>query len=233
MKKMIAGAFRLVGLHLQKHHDPYRDALRLLGSDLRNVVDGGAHKGLVTMKLLETFPNATVHAFEPQDEQSRVLAEKYAGNPRVKLNKFALGRDEGVAQFNINKDCFSSLLKTLTPSQMGATGKTQEVRLTTLDTWSAESRVIPELIKLDLQGYELPCLEGARSILEGGVKGIITEINFRQRYEGMCLLHEVSTFLHGRGFQFYRAYEIWGGEHGEWLQGDALFVRKELLAPKN
>ncbi len=232
MKKLVTDSLRRLGLHLQRHHDAYDDARRLMRVNPRNVVDGGAHKGTVTSRLLTVFPTATVHAFEPQAEQFGVLSQQFGANPRVQLNNVALGREEGVAHLNINKDCYSSLLKTLHPDGMESTGKTQEVRLTSLDAWSAQNQITPEFIKLDLQGFELPCLQGATTILNGGVKAIITEINFRPRYEGSCLLHEVSALLYDQGFQFYRAYEIWGGDHGEWLQGDALFVRKELLAPR-
>jgi hypothetical protein len=51
MRGFVANILRFCGVHVQKHHDPYIDAKRLIMQPLCNVVDGGAHYGTVTEKL--------------------------------------------------------------------------------------------------------------------------------------------------------------------------------------
>ena len=135
----------------------------------------------------------------------------------------------GSARLNINKACYSSLLPTLDPDAMEATGLTQDTPLIRLDDWAQQHQIVPELIKLDLQGHELAALHGAGKLLESGVQAVVVEVNFRPRYEGSCLFHDVAGFLYSKGFLLFRLYDIWGDTQGNWLQGDALFIRASLL----
>ncbi len=229
LKRIVVGGFRLVGLHIQRWHDPYKDAAGFVGIAARHVVDGGAHRGTIISRLLTQFPAATVHAFEPQEEPFRQLREQFGTHPRVRLNPQALADHEGTAPFYINKDCYSSLLPTRWPDQMEATGTHHDVAVTTLDAWSESTGIIPDFVKLDLQGSELAALRGARRLLENGVRAVLTEVNFVARYQGSCLCHEVAQWLYDHGFSLFRLYDIWGGPARNWQQGDALFVRNEFL----
>jgi FkbM family methyltransferase len=229
MRSFVGDISRFCGVHVQKHHDPYIDAKRVIKRPLCNVIDGGAHYGTVTAKLLKVFPSAIVHAFEPQQDTFETLTANYGQHPCVKLNRSALSDHVGTARLNINKACYSSLLPALHPGAMEATGRTQDTPLIRLDDWAQQHQIVPELIKLDLQGHELAALRGAGGLLDSGVQAVVTEVNFRPRYEGSCLYHDVAGFLYSKGFLLFRLYEIWGDARGNWLQGDGLFVRAALL----
>ena len=61
------------------------------------IIEIGAHFGEDTLRLLETFPNAEIHSFEP-DSRNYSIFEKVVNNNRVKLYKFALSNKRGKEQ---------------------------------------------------------------------------------------------------------------------------------------
>jgi FkbM family methyltransferase len=87
----------------------------------------------------------------------------------------------------------------------------------------------PNLLQLDLQGYELECLKGAAPVLDS-FKWVYTEINEDPIYEGCALLPELSRWLAERGFQMVEK-KLWGAQTRastdmRWFGwGDALFIR--------
>lgn len=230
IKTYVSGLARHCGIHLQRWHDPYKDAQQLLPRPIRHAIDGGAHRGTVTRRLREAFPQAVIHAFEPQSDSFAVLQQTFAGDPRVRPWRAALGRDNSTANLNINKACYSSLLNSLDPAAMQATGTTESVPVLRLDDWAASERIEPEFLKLDLQGYELQALEGAENLLLHHIRAVLTEVNFVRRYAQSPLFHEVTGFLDKHGFHLYRLYEVWGSPSGGYQQGDALFVHRSLLS---
>jgi hypothetical protein len=62
MRGFLADIFRLSGIDVKRHHDPYLDAKSMIGRPLGAVVERGAHRGTVTRKLLKLFPSAMVRA---------------------------------------------------------------------------------------------------------------------------------------------------------------------------
>ncbi len=229
LSRWAAGAARRLGLHVQRWHDPYLDFVGLAAQPVRQAIDGGAHLGSITHRMLAAFPCAFIHAFEPQSDSFQALEKAFAGEPRVHVWHAALGRDNTVAALNINKACYSSLLSSLDPPAMCSTGRVEQVPVLRLDDWSAANAIAPEFIKLDLQGYEMQALEGAHKILRESVRAVLCEVNFVRRYAHSPLFHEVTALLDSHGFQLYRLYEIWGGPRGGYQQGDALYVKRPLL----
>ena len=85
----------------------------------------------------------------------------------------------------------------------------------------------PDLLKLDVQGFELQVLKGGEASL-GGIRAILTEVSLLDLHEDVPLLHELTGWLGGRGFV---AYDICGMtrrplDQALW-QADLIFVRKD------
>jgi hypothetical protein len=85
----------------------------------------------------------------------------------------------------------------------------------------------PELLKIDVQGYELWVLKGAAESLQG-IKVVLLEINVLDIYTGVPLFHEVVSWLRERGWV---AYDICGLirrplDQALW-QADMIFVPLE------
>lgn len=129
--------------------------------------DIGAHGGVYTITLRKRFPNLRVISFEPQPDDLRLnldLNELSADD----LHEVALGAENGVVRMTVNKR---------SSNHIAADGQ-RSVRLVRLDDLRRESHLPPPTwIKIDVEGFELPALEGARATLEESKPVIICEIN--------------------------------------------------------
>jgi Methyltransferase FkbM domain len=66
-----------------------------------------------------------------------------------------------------------------------------------------------DLIKVDVQGFDLEVLRGAATILsEGAVKTLLVEVNFISLYENQCSFGELEQLLKGKGYYLVALYEV-------------------------
>jgi hypothetical protein len=78
---------------------------------------------------------------------------------------------------------------------------------------------------MDIQGFELNALRGARGLLErGAVRLIATEVLFGRMYQGQAYYHEIATYVTGFGYELWGLYELLRGQDGPLACGDALFM---------
>ena len=98
------------------------------------------------------------------------------------------------------------------------------LRLRRWTRYSARSPGRNDLLKLDLQGYELHALRGGAAFLRSA-EAILTEVSFfAQAYEPP--IAELVSFLNDNGFQLYDVAALGGRPRDNRLkQGDLIFVR--------
>ena len=76
-------------------------------------------------------------------------------------------------------------------------------RMRTIDELVANNAVAPpDLLKLDVQGYEIEILKGAMSTLPL-VSVVLAEVNLIDIHKGAPLFNEFILFMHGNGFVSY------------------------------
>src|SRR5262249_5778065 len=81
----------------------------------------------------------------------------------------------------------------------------------------------PDLIKLDVQGFELEVLRGGTRTLKRA-RWVLSEVSFRPFYEGQVLFSELAAFLATHGFETYAfGHSVRAGV--PLLQLDVLFRR--------
>jgi hypothetical protein len=91
----------------------------------------------------------------------------------------------------------------------------------------------PELLKLDVQGYELEILEGYKRHFDA-CQVIQSEISLVPIIEGAPLLHDVVNYLHERRFVMFDVDElIRAPSDGAVWQIDALFCRMDSRLRKD
>ena len=127
-------------------------------------VDFGANVGLVTRRLAET--GATVHAIEPDPVNFDVLAESLRDLPNVTLHRIAVGQTSGTMRL------FRPVGGQFQPGDMSSQGVTGhfrpgvsdadnsfEVEVVGLDAFFDRIGGRADLVKMDIEGGELPLLE--------------------------------------------------------------------------
>ena len=199
------------------------------------MVDGGAHDGRTARDYFEHFGRLAVYAFEPNTDMMLELEQNLEGVPGKRYN-MALAAAPGEAEMFINRSPMTSSI--LPRSEYGKlyfdhatqTEQKRKVHTITLDEWFEGARHYGvnhvDILKLDLQGYELEALRGAVNLLDAGVGCIITEVNFVPIYEGSPVFGDVDSFLRNLGYRLFNLYNLATKRCDGQLNGaDALYIR--------
>jgi FkbM family methyltransferase len=215
--------------------DPIPTMARLIeGRQVRAIVDAGASDGRVSRRLLESFPDATVYAFEPNPDYEQALGAFAASESRFKPQLCALADAAGRRPLHITRSPGAtsffqpSALLHEYETQSGEIVRTIEVPTTRLDDWAAERSLAGiDVIKLDVQGGELGVLEGATRLLHGSVSAVYTEVLFNPLYDGAALFADLDHFLRVRGFALFNLYGPKADCHGGLLWANAIYTRAD------
>lgn len=132
------------------------------------IFDVGAHTGEWLELLREHSSQAKVYCFEPSETSFQVLSKK--ADPQTTCVQQALGIHEGTAELTAETSGDSQ-------SHITASSEnTTTVSMTTVDAFCKKHNIQKiDLLKMDVEGYELNVLRGAREMLQ---KGAIERIQF-------------------------------------------------------
>lgn len=181
---------------------PFLEFVRSLGFLPATVVDVGANRGAWTRLAKEVFPDAGVLMIEPQPELAPDLDETCRSLAGVEWVETAVGAETGERVQTIWEDTQgSSFLPTVTDEGL-ASGRQRSVRMRRLDDVLTERGLAPDLVKLDVQGYELEVLRGAPSLF-GRTELFILETSLYVFLPDLPLLREVISFMAERGYEIY------------------------------
>jgi FkbM family methyltransferase len=197
-------------------------AMRANGFYPRAVLDIGAYKG-DWMKLCKAvWPESSVLMVEASPERSAILQQLTLGRQELSAECALLGAAATEAVRFYEQDSASSAL----PEGAKLEQPFVNLPMRTLDEL-VHGTVFekPELIKLDVQGYELEVLKGGKTALSRA-EAVLLEVNLIPVYAGAPLLEGVVDFMAAEGF---RAYDIAGMIRrpldGALWQMDMVFVR--------
>lgn len=164
--------------------------------------DVGANYGFYTMKLA---PKARwVYAFEPVAETFRILSDNITRNRLSNVSAFELGLFDAESDVPINLYSSSgtnSIVSTLPPDHPAKLVGCELIHVVRLaDLVEREALLSPDVIKLDVEGAELPALRGARRLIASSSPILLLESREEpwvdQAYSRAALLQE----LHGLGY---------------------------------
>jgi FkbM family methyltransferase len=206
----------------------YADAKRLIGHESPVIIDGGAYNGSTINQLSDLFKKPRIISFEPNPGLYASLQENFGHRDNVTIIGKAIGSESGKGSFNVLK--FSPSSSLLEPSSINRAyhdskmdiEEKVDIEITRLDDHFKSTDEI-DLLKLDLQGYELEALKGAERILEN-VKVISTEIEFVPLYEGQPLFGDIDVYLRSKGFRLLNLYDLFTQQNGQLTAGDAMYI---------
>lgn len=136
------------------------------------ILDAGANIGVFSLLAAKSNTSAVVYAFEPNPNNFLRLQKNIALNDlqeRVFPVQSALGNCTGQIGFFLPADKrisdVSSVYRTHTISFNDFTHQEIKVPIMPLDRFCVERRIVPTVIKIDVELYELQVMEGMRFML--------------------------------------------------------------------
>ena len=194
-----------------------------IDSDIEGIIQVGAHLGNEYEALSKLSSNILM--FEPQTDIYNQLIEKLGSKNGIKIENKALGSERKTAimfKEQANGGQSSSLLLPalhLIQYPVIQFNDSEEVQVITLDEYIEQNPSNYNLMTLDVQGYELEVLKGAKKTLEN-IKYILCEVNRAELYKGCPMVEQIDEFL--KQFGFERIVTSWDGQ--TW--GDALYKKR-------
>lgn len=202
------------------------------GSGIHTVLDVGANSGQFASAVRCVLPDAQIYSFEPIPEVYKQLVKRMEPFGNFQAFCVALGCTTGEGTFWQCEFSKSSSLLRMSRAHQEAFPWTShnsptKVVLDRLDNYLDSLQLVPGvLLKLDVQGYEMGVLEGARELLRH-VQYIQVETSFAPLYEGQSSFNEVYRFLADAGFDYAGSSgQTLSPLDGNILQEDALFRLK-------
>jgi FkbM family methyltransferase len=196
------------------------------------VYDIGAAKGVTASCFAKLRNVQIVHAFEPIQESYRQLIQA-TDSSRVVCHNIALGSEEEVKNININNLTNSSSL--LSPTALFekeisgiSTIKTETINIVKLDDYVERNSIpLPQLMKIDVQGYEKEVIIGGIKVLRQ-TRYCFMEMSFQSLYEGTPLFDDLYQLMVSMRFKLVGTSSPMFGKSGQQLQVDGLFVNTSL-----
>jgi len=208
------------------------DVLRSISVD--GVIDVGANRGQFSLACSIALPEVPIVAFEPIPNEAITFRRVHPRSPSVELIQTAVGSSSGIATLHLSKRADSSSVLPIGKNQTAIFRETDEVGtievpMIRLDDarghWAGRKH---QLLKIDVQGYELEVLKGSTSTLLS-CSFVYAECSDVALYDGQALRPEVVSFLDQNGFTvrgLYNPYFV----AGLLIQADYLFERRTPIA---
>jgi FkbM family methyltransferase len=213
--------------------------LKQLGVRPRVIVDVGANRGQFSSACVAYFPDSRVFAVEAIPAARARLEVLFAGHPNVSVVSAAVGARAERRIFHVNEFSHSSSFLPLHANHKRAFAhaiKTEpvELEIVALDQLIFEGRLeLPDLLKLDVQGFELEVLAGAANTLPE-TRWIVLETAFTQLYEGERLFAEVHEHMRSVGYEVQSPLDVLTDPaSGAMLQMDVLYRNARLAADRD
>lgn len=160
-------------------------------SEQPTILDIGANNGLFSLAYASMFRGAQVHSFEPVsfifDELTKNVHMNTHLSADIHVHNFGLSNRTETLKLSIPapeqheryRRCNQkAALDTRLFSVLGKGEKKYDAKFVTLDNWIGEQKISAvDFIKIDVEGYEYPVLEGALNTLRLFRPVVMFELN--------------------------------------------------------
>ncbi|NMB57366.1 FkbM family methyltransferase [Candidatus Beckwithbacteria bacterium] len=134
--------------------------------------DVGANIGDYSLFLNQIYPQAQIHAFEPNPNAFKKLSEKTKIVKNIIANNYGLGEEKKQIKLYSYKKMKNTQLGTCKKDILNNLFDVKDqiishkINIQTLDYYCNERKIEKiDLLKIDVEGYELAVLKGAKKIL--------------------------------------------------------------------
>ena len=232
-RQRVKAVSRSAGLDVARWRPPEQRLRHFLERHaIDTVLDVGASGGQFGRVLRKAGFGGRIISFEPLDGPFGVLSAAAADDPRWEVRRVALGEARERRRINVSADTTSSSFLEVRERLVAAAADsrfvgTEEVAVERLDDAAAHLHLgrARVLLKLDVQGFQLPVLRGAEVTL-GGVVALQCELSVLPLYEGEPPFLDTLLELRGRGFELVELEPgFYEPATGRLLQFDGRFVK--------
>lgn len=135
------------------------------------IFDVGANTGQYAELVIDTLgKEIQLYSFEPQKEAFNKL-KNVSNTPFFFPYQFALGAEEGEIEIFFNREgsVFASMFPSFYQNYNVALDKSQRVSVNCIDNFCRKNNIdYIDLLKIDVEGYELEVLKGCKQLIAGG-----------------------------------------------------------------
>jgi FkbM family methyltransferase len=199
------------------------------GDRFSTIVDIGANRGQFALLARSRFPAARLHLFEPLANCVQTLEALFAADNLVKIHDIAIGPYEHSAEMHVAAEDDSSSLLPIGEEQQRIFGtalrRNETISVAPLASALKRTDLLaPALLKIDVQGFELPALNGCAGLLDL-FQTIYVECSFIELYVGQALVTDIVMFLRQHGFSLRGVFNQWIDPKRGPVQADFRFDR--------
>ncbi len=201
-----------------------------LGFSPRFIFDGGAFKGLWTQEVARIFPGTEIVLVEPNSYVLESIKKNISHiQPTPTIINAALGESKGKAKLNIWRDVESDTGASLLNHVSSNAANGIEVDVETIDNISEKMAIVPDLVKLDLQGSELAALKGATKVLQHA-EFVLVEFGCLEAYIGRTTPHDLMEIMYSNNYCLYDIVDCHYRPYDNALTGgDFFFVKNDSI----
>jgi FkbM family methyltransferase len=136
--------------------------LKRFGFDPKHMVDIGANRGTWTRKAVQFFPNAQYTLVEPQDQLKNYIQDLIASGIKINWVNAGVSDVSGTLPLTVShRDDSSTFISS--PNDGNAPKILIPVR-TLNEIVSSSNSPMPEMVKIDAEGFDLKVLAGATQL---------------------------------------------------------------------
>ena len=152
----------------KEYEDKFGNAISSQIKSGDTVWDIGANLGIYTEIFLnQVSVNGRVVTFEPAPSCFTVLQKKYTTNEQVTLKNIALGSQDDTLYMNIEENPLAATHKIVNTNSVANPTNLVEVKVCSPDSIiELEPELIPNVIKIDVEGFEGQVIDGMQNLLK-------------------------------------------------------------------
>lgn len=211
--------FRLIENQIVKYQN-YKILGFLKNKNVKNIIDVGGHHGEFYNAFIKNKINFDSYLiFEPFPESFSIIEEIH--DNRVTKYNIGIGHEKSTLEFNVsewetsntfskvNQNTFKNKFKKLIYKSEPYSSKL-EIQIDSLDNICLEMKKSFDVLKIDVEGFELNVLKGANILLKSDlINYIVIEFQKEGSYVGYSP-SEVEQYLDDMGFKLVKTYKILG-----------------------
>ena len=183
--------------------------------NLKYFIDVGAHKGEFLSYIL-SLNYKKIYCFEPQKKIFKILYKNFKNKKNIQIFNLGLAHKNSkiifyenkltsTSTFSRSKNTTFSKIKNLILNSNNSYIDKYPINVKTLDKIFINKKIFNIFLKIDVEGFELNVLKGAKKILSKKVKFILIERHFFQLYKDNST-EKVHLFLKKNNFKLIKRF---------------------------